>query len=94
MTERMLFTSSYTTQAGNCVEVSPPAGIELKTSSYSGPTGGQCVEVGAASDACVLMGDSKPTPEGMEKQLVHMSPGAFTMFAAGLKSSEPWPIVA
>lgn len=88
MSERMVFTSSYSNAEGNCVEVGAPVGVELKVSSYSGPTGGQCVQIGEAYDECVVVGDSKPLPEGMEKELIHMTPGAFTMFAAGLESTE------
>ncbi|HJP96779.1 MAG TPA: DUF397 domain-containing protein [Candidatus Saccharimonadales bacterium] len=86
MAERILFTSSYTTAAGNCVQFGPPP--EMRVSSYSGPTGGQCVEIGQAYDHCVALGDSKPVPEGMEKEYVYASPAAFTMFAAGLESAE------
>lgn len=88
MTERMIFTSSYSNAEGNCVEVGAPVGVELKVSSYSGPNGGNCVQIGEASDACVIVGDSKPFPESEEKQFIHTSPEAFTAFTGGLAMAE------
>jgi hypothetical protein len=55
----------------------------MHVSSYSGPNGGQCIEVGAAFDSCVMIGDTK-VDNGPEKPYVHVSPDAFVAFAGAL----------
>lgn len=44
MSERLFVTSRHSNSQGSCVEVSAP--VSMRTSSYSGPNGGNCVEVG------------------------------------------------
>jgi len=86
MSERMLYTSTYSgNQDSACVEVGAPVGVELKVSSYSGGNGGAGVQIGEASDACMIVGDSK---QGEEKQFIHASPEAFTAFTGGLAIAE------
>lgn len=85
MSERIFTKSSYTTPANNCVEVSPPT--EMRVSSYSGPNGGNCVQIGEAFDNCVMIGDTK-IADSPEKPYMHVSPQVFTEFTGSLAMSE------
>ena len=77
MTERSFFDPT----SGN--EIQPPAGLVFRSSTYSGPNGGQCVEV-ASSPERVAVRDSKD----IEQPYVYASPEAFTAFTGGLAVAE------
>lgn len=74
-------TSTCSGDGNNCVEVA----TAWRTSSHSGPNGGNCVEVAADAGARVLVRDTKQDGRG---QIHSFTAKAWREFVAQLKTEE------